>query len=90
MSHPQLHSNVEEEVEVLRFEEAAIQRRNTLQGGVAMGARLSLGEPGSSVLQEGVAMGRAQLALEEEANLEKIKKTRKLLGQYWEICNGWC
>jgi hypothetical protein len=57
---------VEEELEMLRFEESAIQRRYRLQGGVAA-------ERG------GVAMG-ARLAIEEEVNLEKIQRLRRNLG----------
>lgn len=47
MSHPQLHGNVEEDLEQLRLEEAAVQRQQKLQDrqttlGVANGGRLSV------------------------------------------------
>ncbi len=47
----QLHGNMEEEIEALRFEEAALQRRYTLQGGVAAARGKLAAEEGANLEQ---------------------------------------
>ena len=78
---PQLHGNVEEELETLRFEELALQRRHTLQGG---GVALLNG--GVAPLGGGVALLGGTLAVQEGASLEQIRKRRKSLGEFRVLC----
>ena len=55
----QLHGNVKEEIEALRFEEASIRRRYTLQGGVAVVRGRLATEEGANLEQ----LQRTRLAL---------------------------